>query len=103
MWPFRTKPAGRSDAVAIIDDAIEFAAERWQYFSRSVAVIPGSGLRERIGLFARSLEPSLHARLPALVMAPQQVILLIIAKGVEQSGAVSRGEIERALGIVLPP
>jgi hypothetical protein len=103
MWPFRKKPARRSDALAIIDEAIEFAAGRWQYFSRSVAVVPGSGLRERIGLFARSLEPSLHARHPALAAAPEEVILLIIAKGVEQSGAVSREEIERALGILLPP
>lgn len=103
MWPFKKKPARRTDALAIIDEAIAFAAERWHFFSRSVAVTPGTGLRERIGLFARSLEPSLHARHPALAAAPEEVMLLIVAKGVEQSGAVSRGEIERALGILLPP
>lgn len=103
MWPFKKKPAKRTDALAIIDEAIGFAAERWHFFSRSVAVAPGTGLRERIGLFARSLEPSLHARHPALAAAPEEVMLLIVAKGVEQSGAVPRGEIERALGILLPP
>ena len=103
MWPFKKKPVRRMHALAIIDDAIEFAAERWQFFSRSVAITSRSVLRERIGLFARSLEPSLHARHPALAAAPDEVMLLIIAKGVERSGAISRVEIERALGILLPP
>lgn len=103
MWPFRKKPSQAGDALAIIDEAIEFAAERWIFFSRSVAVTPAEGLRERIGRFARSLEPSLHARYPALAVASDAVMLLIVAKGVEQSGAISRGEIECALGILLPP
>ena len=103
MWPFRKRPARKADALAIIDEAIDFAAERWTFFSRSVAIRPGTGLRERIGLFARSVHASLHARHPALAAAPDEVILLIIAKGVEQSGLVPRGEIERALGILLPP
>lgn len=87
----------------VIDQAIMFAAERWLSFSLSVAISPGAGLRDRIGLFARSLERSLHRRFPSLAAAPDEVIVLIVAKGVEQSGAVPRGDIERALGIVLPP
>lgn len=102
MWPFRKKRSPRADATAIIDEAILFAADRWHIFSRSVPVRPDSGLRERIGLFARSLEKSLHARHPQLAAAPDEVIVLIVAKGVEQSGTVSRVEIEQALGILLP-
>jgi hypothetical protein len=103
MWPFRKKRSPQADTTAIIDEAIVFAAERWRAFSHSVPVRAGDGLRERIGMFARTLEKSLHARHPKLAAAPDEVIVLIIAKGVEQSGTVPRGEIERALGILLPP
>jgi len=105
MWPFRkNRPAGGSDdALEIIDQAIDFAAERWRYFSRSVVLAPDPGLRDRIGVFARSIEQSLHARFPPLTAAPEEVILLIIAKGVEQAGQIARQDIERALGILLPP
>lgn len=103
MWPFRKKRSPQADAAAIIDEAIVFAAARWSAFSQSVPVHPGMGLRERISLFARTLEKSLHTRHPQLAAAPDQVILLIVAKGVEQSGKVPRIEIERALGILLPP
>lgn len=103
MWPFKKKSRTAPDALVIIDEAIGFAAERWIFFSGSVPVSPGVGLRERIGMFARALEPSLHARHPSLAVAPDEVILLIVAKGVEQSGAVPRRDIERALGILLPP
>ena len=103
MWPFRKKAPAGGTALDIIDEAITFAAERWLSFSLSVAMPASAGLRDRIGLFARSLERSLHRRFPALAAAPDEVIVLIVAQGVEQSGAVPRGDIERALGIVLPP
>lgn len=103
MWPFRKSPRADQEALVIIDEAIAFVAGRWIIFSRAVPMSPDTGLRERIGLFARSLEASLHARHPTLVVAADEVILLIVAKGIEQSGTVSRGEIERALGILLPP
>lgn len=103
MWPFTKKPGIRNDALATIDEAITFAAQRWLAFSRSVPQRPETALRERIGLFARSIDSSLYKRFPSLAAAPEQVILLIVAKGVEQSGLVGRDEIERELGILLPP
>ena len=103
MWPFRKKASHRSDALALIDAGIMFAAERWIFFNRQVALAQAMSLRDRVGLFARSFRPSLHARHPALRAAPDEVILLIVAKGIEQSGSVSREAIERELGILLPP
>lgn len=103
MWPFRPKAAAATDdAPATIDEAILFTAHRWCVFSGSVALPPEISLRERIGLFARAVDASLHGRFPSLAAAPDQVMLLIIAKGVEQSGLLARGEIERELGIILP-
>ncbi|MBO9375342.1 hypothetical protein GG804_01035 [Sphingomonas histidinilytica] len=103
MWPFRRKTRSRDDdASATIDAAILFTAQRWCAFSRSVALPAEMTLRDRISIFARALDESLHGHFPTLVSAPEQVILLIIAKGVEQSGLLARGEIERELGIILP-
>jgi hypothetical protein len=103
MWPFRSSTTPRDDASTTIDAAILFTAQRWCAFSRSVALPADMGLRDRISMFARALNQSLHGRFPSLISAPEQVILLIIAKGVEQSGLLARGEIERELGIILPP
>ena len=88
MWPFWKKAPAGDAAMDVIDQAIRFAAERWLSFSLSVAMPPGAGLRDRIGLFARSIERSLHRRFPSLAAAPHEMIVLIVAKGVEQSGAV---------------
>lgn len=104
MWPFGRKRKSRSDdAGSTIDQAILFVAQRWPAFSASVPQRPGTPMRERVALFARTLDSSLHRRFPALAAASEQVMLLIIAKGIEQSGAFSRDEIERELGILLPP
>jgi len=102
MWPFRAKTASPGGAHATIDEAILFVAHRWSIFSQSVDLPSETGLRERIGLFARSVDRSLHDRFPSLAAASDQVMLLIIAKGIEQSGLLARGEIERELGIILP-
>ena len=104
MWPFVKKRENRIDEVSeVIDRAIDFAAQRWLAFNASVPMRPDAPLRDSVALFARSTGPSLHRRFPALTAAPDQVMLLIVAKGIEQSGAIGRQEIERALGIVLPP
>ncbi|MES2497579.1 MAG: hypothetical protein V4618_15810 [Pseudomonadota bacterium] len=103
MWPFRKQSAQRAeDPSKTIDDAILFTAQRWCAFSRALALPAEMSLRDRITMFARSLDHSLHGRFPTLISAPEQVLLLIIAKGVEQSGLLARGEIERELGIILP-
>jgi hypothetical protein len=104
MWPFGKKHrSGGADALATIDGAIDFVAQRWLAFSGTVPMPPEMPLRDRIALFARSVDASLHQRFPALAAASDPVILMIIAKGVEQSGRVARSEIERELGILLPP
>lgn len=104
VWPFtRRSEKQEIGALATIDEAISFVAQRWLVFSSSVARKPDSDLRDRVALFARSVNESLHRRFPALVAASDEVLLLIVAKGIEQSGAVPRSDIERSLGIVLPP
>jgi hypothetical protein len=101
MWPFRKKSA-QETASAIMDEAIDLAAERWRVFTRSVVMKSDVGLRDRIGIFARSFEPSLKSKYPPLASASDSVLLLIIAKGVEESRTFSRQDIEDALGITLP-
>ena len=102
MWPFTRKTSAQDTASAIMDEAIDLAAERWRAFTRSVVMKPEVSLRDRIGIFARSFEPSLKTRYPALEAASDSVLLLIIAKGIEESRTFSRHDIENALGITLP-
>lgn len=104
MWPFRKIRGSRSsDALATIDEAIAFIAQRWLAFDAAIPPSQEKGLRDRIRLFTQSVDASLYKRFPALAAASDQVILMIIAKGVELSGAVHRDDIERELGILLPP
>ena len=104
IWPFdRWREKGEKQASDTIDEAISFVALRWSAFSQSVAVDPGMDLRQRIAFFSRSIEDSLHRRFPALSAASDQVVLLIVAKGIEASRGIPRADLERSLGIVLPP
>jgi len=92
MWPFRTRrPIRQSDARATIDDAIRFTAHRWCAFSRSIALPPETNLRDRIGIFARSLDASLHGRFPSLAAAPDQAIVVRTCGLYGMSGARSKG------------
>ena len=103
MWPFRKQRRDADDSLKTIDQAIDFVAQRWRSFIGAVKLPAELGLRERVAMFARSIDPSLHSRFTSLVAAPEEVMLLIIAKGVEQSGVERRQDIERELGILLPP
>ncbi|MBD3759176.1 hypothetical protein [Rhizorhabdus sp.] len=104
MWPFKKIRGSRGDdALVTIDEAIAFVAQRWLAFDAAIPLRQETSLRDRIAVFAHSVDASLHRRFPALAAASDQVILLIVAKGVELSGTVDRSDIERELGILLPP
>lgn len=102
MWPFAKKPSAAEAATAIMDEAIALTAERWRAFSQSVAITTSAGLRHRIVAFAQPFEADLRARFPQLQAASDPVMLLIVAKGIQESGTFSRRQIEEALGITLP-
>ena len=59
-------------------------------------------LRDRVPFFAGDFRRKMIGRLPILKFAPEQLVLLIIAEGINQSGLETRGMIELQLGIVLP-
>jgi hypothetical protein len=86
-----------------LDDAIAFAAERWQQAMADGSVPPNTNLRDRVTIFATPFRKALLARFPDLRAADEQVLLLIVAEGVARSGTVERGKVERGLGIILPP
>ena len=84
-----------------IDEAIAFAAEDWPRFE---ATLPSNlHFRDKVTFFAQRVRPALVSRFPDLIAATEQVMLLVIAKGIEQSGRMPRQRIERELGIILPP
>ena len=84
----------------ILDEAIAYAAEDWPKFDAMLP--PNLHLRDKMTFFAQRITPELVARFPDLRAATEQVMLLVLAKGIEQSGCVRRRRIERDLGILLP-
>ena len=84
----------------ILDEAIAYVAEDWPQFD---ATLPSNlHLRDKVTFFSQQVTPVLVAKFPELRAATEQVMLLILAKGIEQSGCVPRRRIERDLGILLP-
>jgi hypothetical protein len=84
-----------------LDEAIAYAADDWPRFD---ATLPSNlHFRDKVTFFAQQLRPALVAQFPDLIAATEQVMLLILVKGIEQSGCVPRHHIERDLGIILPP
>ena len=102
MWPFGRKPTDADRAIAVFDDAIGKATEKWIFFSEAVNFKDEVPLGERIATFSIPMFDGLRANFPALQKAPDAVLLLIVAKEVEKSGTNSRDEIEQALGTTLP-
>lgn len=84
-----------------LDQAIAYAAEEWPRFE---ATLPSNlHFRDKVTFFGQRVQPALVSRFPDLVAASEQVMLLVLVKGIEQSGCVPRQRIERDLGIILPP
>ena len=101
MWSFVRRPAASLDRA--IADAVSLAAAAWTTFRDTAGVPANIHLRDQVAFFAPEFVARLARRFPALRSAPNDLILLIIALGIEASGSVSRRKIELQLGIVLPP
>jgi hypothetical protein len=82
--------------------AIKVAAEKWIYFCESLRFREDVPLHDRITAFYVPFSDGARSNVAALRYAPDAVLLLIVAKGIERSGTHSRPEIERALGLTLP-
>lgn len=99
MWPFTRK---RSPEEQAIDRATELAAAAWLHFC-DISPLPANiHIRDRIAFFLPDFRVSLSRRFPTLAGAADEIVLLIIARGVEKSGTYDRRHIERGLGIILP-
>jgi len=85
-----------------MDDTITHAADKWRYFCDNVPYRTEVGLADRIGAFSVPFNEGARKHIPELQNAPDGLLLMIIALGVEKSGTHSRIEIERALGVSLP-
>ncbi|MCY7279588.1 MAG: hypothetical protein LH610_01580 [Sphingomonas bacterium] len=89
------------DADKTLNEAIAVAAEDWPRFD---ATMPTNlHLRDKVTYFAQRMKPILVSQFPDLIAATEQVMLLVLVKGIEQSGGVPRRRIERDLGLLLPP
>lgn len=100
MWPFTRKKDTTIDAA--VSQAIKLAASEWQAFCATSGMASNINLRDRVPFFAGDFRRKMIERLPMLKFAPEQLVLLIIAEGIDQSGLETRSMIELQLGIVLP-
>ena len=96
-----SKNSRASETLEIMDDAIQFAAEKWTYFTESVQFKDSVLLKEKIVAFTVPATEGLKNNFPALQNAPEPIYLIIVAKGVELSRTHSKEEIEEALGVSL--
>ncbi|HEY5722555.1 MAG TPA: hypothetical protein VIT45_09565 [Allosphingosinicella sp.] len=83
-------------------DAIDFAAEKWLFFTESLVFKPEVSLRYRLRSFAIPAKQGLQNNFAALKSAPDALLFMVVAMGVWKSGTHSREEVETALGAQLP-
>jgi len=100
MWPFARRSALTLDEA--IENAVPYAAQAWSRFRDTTGLPANLHLRDQIAYFARDFIGDLERSFPALRSAPNDLLLLIIAQGIEASGHVPRRKIELQLGIILP-
>ena len=97
------KRSAADEALAILPETARFAAEKWTYFLGAVPFEDSVSLKEKINTFCVPAMEGLKNNFVVLQSASPSMFLLIIAQGVELSGAHSRKEIEEALETTLPP
>lgn len=102
MWPFQRKKSAADDVIEQMDELIGIAQRKWDQFCGLLPFKDDVPLKGRIAAFMVPFSEGARKNLPALRKAPEAVIFLIAAKGIERSGTHSRTEIEEALGIQLP-
>ena len=101
MWTFLRRPAPTLDRA--MDEAVSFAAKEWLHFRNKGGIPANIHLRDQVAFFAPDFVAKLGRHFPALRNAPNELILLLIAQGIEASGFQVRRKIELSLGITLPP
>jgi hypothetical protein len=101
-WPFKRRKSKADEAIEVLPALIENAAGKWRDFYQTFQFKDGVGLDKKIWLFTTPFSEGVREHVPAMKDAPDGLILLIVAKGVEQSGTHTRAEIEEALGMPLP-
>ena len=102
MWPFQRKKSAADQVIEQMDGLIGIAERKWDLFCTLLPFKDDVQLKDRIAAFMVPFSEGARKNVPALKAAPEGVILLIAAKGIERSGSHSRKEIEEALGIQLP-
>lgn len=102
MFGFRKKQSKADAALAVMDDAIGMAAEKWRYSCEKLPHRADLPLVDRIASFLIPFSEGARASIPAFKDAPDAVLLIMVAKGIERSGTHTRAQIEDALGIPLP-
>src|SRR6478736_6153707 len=99
MWTFLRRPAATLDRA--MDEAVSFAAKEWITFRNTGRIPANIHLRDQVAFFAPDFVAKLARRFPSLRNAPNELILLLIAQGIEASGSLARRKIELSLGIIL--
>jgi hypothetical protein len=102
MWGFKKRKARADEAIEVLPALIDNAAGKWRDFYKTFKFKDDADLAKRIWLFMTPFSEGVRQHVPAMREAPDGLILLIVAKAVEQSGTHSRCEIEQALGMPLP-
>jgi len=101
IWPL-TKKSNADAAIAVSDDAIQLACDKWLAFNEQFKFKDNVELQEQIMMFAVPMSEGLKNNFPELRNSPDAALLLFVAMGVEKSGTHTAQQIEEALGSPLP-
>ena len=105
MWPIRKRATNQSKAqtaIALFPDAVSHVAGEWLGFNEVLKFKKDVPLEQIIFVFSVPAFEGLRLKFLRLREAPESLLLMIVAMGVEKSGTHSRLEIEKALGAKLP-
>lgn len=79
----------------VLDDAIAATADAWRDAAADGSIPGNINLRDRVTLFAPRMKKTLFKLYPQLRSAGDQVLLLVVAEGIAQSGSVPRETLEK--------
>ena len=99
---FKKKESEADAAIGVMDSAIKDAAIKWVVFEEGLSFSEDVSVMEKIAFFEEPFSKFVRAKYSELANAPDEIIFLIIAKGIVESGKYTRDSLEAELGLKIP-
>ena len=102
MSPYSGPEMKGHEIMALLEGDIPTVSREWLRFRESSAFPKGAPLVNQVRAFFSPMAAFLKKRHESRMPVPNEILLLVILKGIERTGTHTKSQLESALGKKLP-